>query len=160
MSMLKDMFKKADFILLAVLVVIGIAASVALAHGRSAAGQGGEVVLNKDGHEIARYTIDEDRSILVDAAGEATEYPAGNDILSDGSSDNQDAVSEELPRDYNIIRIRSGKVSVIKADCRSQVCVDHKAISRSGESIICLPHKLVVEIVSADSENDYDTLAK
>ena len=154
------MFKKADFILLAALVVIGIAASAVLAHGKSTAGKGGEVILNKNGHEIARYAIDEDRSILVDEVGGVTEYPADNEILFEGSSYDDGTVSEEMPRDYNIIRIRGGKVSVIKADCRSQVCVDHKAISRTGESIICLPHKLVVEIISADGGSDYDTLAK
>jgi hypothetical protein len=32
------------------------------------------------------------------------------------------------------------------SDCHNQVCVEHAPISHSGESIICLPHKLVVTI--------------
>lgn len=46
----------------------------------------------------------------------------------------------------NIIQIKDGKVSVISADCSDKICQHHKAISKTGETIVCLPHKLVVEI--------------
>ena len=45
------------------------------------------------------------------------------------------------------------------SDCRNQVCVNHAPISRSGESIICLPHKLVVRIQSG-KEADVDAIAQ
>ena len=32
------------------------------------------------------------------------------------------------------------------ADCPDQICVNHRAISRDGESIICLPNQTVVTI--------------
>ena len=38
-----------------------------------------------------------------------------------------------------------------KADCPDQVCVRHSAISRNGESIICLPHEVVVSIEDGES---------
>lgn len=47
---------------------------------------------------------------------------------------------------YNIIKISGGKVSVIDADCPDGICVKHPAISRGGEIIVCLPHRLTVEI--------------
>ena len=37
------------------------------------------------------------------------------------------------------------------ADCRDQICVRHRAVSAVGESIICLPHKLVVEITTGEA---------
>lgn len=46
----------------------------------------------------------------------------------------------------NIFQIENGIVSVVEADCRDQICVKHAGISRNGESIVCLPHKLVIEI--------------
>ena len=144
--MIRTMFKKADFLLLAVLVVVGVIASVALARTGK---DGGAVVLSKSGREIGRYALDEEINILVSKDGEMTTYPAGNEL-----------VFEEMPQDYNIVRIHGSKVSVLKADCRSQVCVDHKPISKAGESIICLPHKLVVEIVSPDDADGYDAIAK
>ncbi|MCM1154598.1 MAG: NusG domain II-containing protein [Roseburia sp.] len=49
---------------------------------------------------------------------------------------------------YNILVCREGEVSVIAADCPDQICVHHTPVSKAGENIICLPHKVVVEIVA------------
>jgi hypothetical protein len=51
----------------------------------------------------------------------------------------------------NKIVINNGMVFISEADCPDKYCVKHKPISKSGESVICLPHKLVVEITG---END------
>ena len=48
----------------------------------------------------------------------------------------------------NIMQIKDGKVTMKKADCPDQICADHKAIEKSGETIVCLPHKVVIEIKS------------
>ena len=47
---------------------------------------------------------------------------------------------------YNLIKVKSGKAFVESADCRDQICVEHIAVSKEGEVIVCLPHKLTVEI--------------
>ncbi len=47
---------------------------------------------------------------------------------------------------YNVVVIEDGYAYVKEADCRDKICVHHPKISKSGESIICLPHKLVVSI--------------
>lgn len=49
----------------------------------------------------------------------------------------------------NHLQIKDGVASVTDADCRDKLCVHQKAISRNGESIICLPHKLVISIEGA-----------
>lgn len=46
----------------------------------------------------------------------------------------------------NVIVIDKGEVYVSEADCPDKICVNHAKISNVGETIICLPHKLVVEI--------------
>lgn len=48
--------------------------------------------------------------------------------------------------DYGVISIASGKVRVLEANCRDQICVHTKEISKEGESIICLPNKVIVEL--------------
>lgn len=48
----------------------------------------------------------------------------------------------------NIMQIKDGKVTMKKADCKDQICADHKPIEKSGETIVCLPHKVVIEIKS------------
>ncbi|MBQ8924018.1 MAG: NusG domain II-containing protein [Lachnospiraceae bacterium] len=52
----------------------------------------------------------------------------------------------ESDKGYNIIIIKDGAVYVKEADCPDKICVNHKKISNVGETIICLPHELVVEI--------------
>ena len=47
---------------------------------------------------------------------------------------------------HNIIRIEDNQVYMKQADCLDQTCVKQGPISSNGESIICLPHKLVVTV--------------
>ena len=44
------------------------------------------------------------------------------------------------------VEIKNGKVRVSSADCKNQICVNHKPISKKGESIICLPNKVLAEV--------------
>lgn len=62
----------------------------------------------------------------------------------------------ELPEtgSYNLIAVADGKVTMEAADCRDQICVHHRPISSGYESIICLPHKLVVEISGGEKATD------
>lgn len=46
----------------------------------------------------------------------------------------------------NTLIIENGAAQVIAADCPDQVCVRQGAVRYSGESIVCLPHKLIVTI--------------
>ena len=43
--------------------------------------------------------------------------------------------------DGNRLVIEDGKADMVWADCPDKLCVNQKAISREGESIICLPNK-------------------
>ena len=46
----------------------------------------------------------------------------------------------------NKLVIKDGMADMVFADCPDQVCVKHEPISKIGESIICLPNKVVVTI--------------
>jgi hypothetical protein len=46
----------------------------------------------------------------------------------------------------NLIQVVDGKVMMFEADCPDQVCVYQGAASKPGDMIVCLPHKVVVEI--------------
>lgn len=56
---------------------------------------------------------------------------------------------------FNTIIIKNGEAFMDKASCPDQICVHHKAISKNGESIICLPNEVYVEVKS-DKENVID----
>ncbi len=47
----------------------------------------------------------------------------------------------------NIVAIKNGAVSVVKADCPDKICMRRGAIKNSGEMIACVPHKVLIEIV-------------
>ena len=47
---------------------------------------------------------------------------------------------------YNKVIVLNGTCYVEDADCRDGICINRGKISKVGESIVCLPHKLIVEI--------------
>lgn len=58
----------------------------------------------------------------------------------------------------NVIIIEDGKVKMKEADCPDKYCVSHRAISKAKETIVCLPHKLVVEIKTSVSNQNIDAV--
>lgn len=48
--------------------------------------------------------------------------------------------------DTNTVVIKDGIVYMSDASCKNQVCVNSGKISKKGESIVCLPNKVIVEI--------------
>ena len=53
---------------------------------------------------------------------------------------------------YNLLIIENGTARVEHASCPDGICAAHKPIRHGGESIICLPNKVVVEVESETSE--------
>lgn len=53
---------------------------------------------------------------------------------------------------YNIVVIEDGYVFINEADCKNQVCVKTNKINKVEQSIVCLPHKLSVRIISKDNK--------
>lgn len=61
---------------------------------------------------------------------------------------------------YNLLAVSGDRVWMEAADCRDQICVHHRPITGGGESIICLPHKLAVEMVGGTDSETLDGIAK
>ncbi len=59
----------------------------------------------------------------------------------------------------NKVTIRDGEAWVSDADCYEKICVQHRAISKTGEQIVCLPHKVVLEIISGQ-DKDIDSISQ
>ena len=57
----------------------------------------------------------------------------------------------ELPDgSYNMLEIKEGKADITEASCPDGICVNHRAVSKQSQSIVCLPNKVVVEIESGE----------
>lgn len=50
----------------------------------------------------------------------------------------------------NVCEIQDNKCKMIKATCPKQICTNQKAIYKKGQSIICLPNKVVIEVKEKD----------
>ena len=75
------------------------------------------------GEETGRYSLLEDREIVID--------------------------TEE---GHNLLTIRGGEATMTEADCPDGYCLAHHAISRPGEIIVCLPHRVVAEIIAESTD--------
>ena len=51
---------------------------------------------------------------------------------------------------YNRIRIEDGKAYMEEANCPDGYCERQGRISGGAQTIVCLPHKLIVEVLEAD----------
>lgn len=92
-------------------------------------GQGAWAVVTVDGREVARYPLSEDVTVTIGKT------------------------------DYNVLQIAGGEAAVIEANCGDHTCVRTGAVSREGETIVCLPHHLIVEIRGGDSSG-FDAVAR
>ena len=111
------MIKKADIILLIVILAVGIPMSVL----SLTAGTGGDKVkISADGQVYGIYPLVEDGEI---------------EVTEDGHT--------------NHITIKDGQVSMSYSTCHNQVCVNTGAISHTKDAIVCLPNRVVVEIISS-----------
>ena len=58
--------------------------------------------------------------------------------------------------ELNRLVIRDGKAFVETATCPDGICVGHRPISRKGESIVCLPHQVVITITDKGVDDGPD----
>lgn len=59
--------------------------------------------------------------------------------------------------DTNVCEIKDKKVSMISADCPDQLCIHQRPIQLQGETIVCLPNKVVLEIMGT-KQTDQEAL--
>jgi hypothetical protein len=60
----------------------------------------------------------------------------------------------------NVIVIENGAVSMTDADCPDKLCVHTGKKTRTGETIVCLPHRVVVEITGNVSDDGIDAVVQ
>ncbi len=91
-------------------------------------------------------------TVIVSVSGEIYgKYPLNENRIID--------VNEN--KGHNRIVINDGKVYMEEADCPDKYCVSQGKISKTGETIVCLPHKLSVEIKNqSEATDEIDAVAK
>ncbi len=118
-----------DAILAAVIVVIAVAGLLFINFTKV---QGDRVVVKVNGVETHAYSLSENAQFEI-KTGENNE-------------------------NINVVVIENGKVCVTEADCPDGICKEYRPISYVGETIVCLPHKVVIEIVGESTEPELDVV--
>lgn len=122
--------KKQDFIVIGVVAVI-VAVLLIFLYGVNK-DSGETVVIETDGKVVETLPLDTDaqREIATDDGG------------------------------INVLVIKDGSAEMTNANCPDGICTNHKPINKSGETIICLPHKVVVSVVNEkDKDSEIDAVA-
>lgn len=79
-------------------------------------------------------------------AGDEVEIKIDNRVYGTYRLDLDRTIVVKGSNGKNIVTIKNGSVKMSSASCKNQVCVHHSPISKVGESIICLPNKVIVKI--------------
>ena len=61
---------------------------------------------------------------------------------------------------HNRIIIEGGAAYMDEADCPDKYCMDYNPVSKGNETIICLPHRLVVEVIGKTGLMQPDVIAQ
>lgn len=69
-------------------------------------------------------------------------------------------ITIDEPLGYNQIMIENGTVFMSEADCPDKYCMEYQPISKTNETIICLPHKLVVEVMGIVEKQSLDVIVQ
>ena len=88
--------------------------------------------------------------VIRDGAQNVYELPLGQDVSK--------TVTTDLGT--NVIEIKDGRVRVEEADCPNQDCVHQGWIDAAGQQLVCLPHKLTVDIVDEGATATYDVVGR
>lgn len=111
------------------IVVLLVIVSVIGAIYFFARAEGDTVFVTVDGEFFAEYPLSKDRTVEI-------------------------RTGEKL----NILVIKNGEAYVSEASCPDGICAAHKPISRDGESIVCLPNKVVITVRVTSGEDTPDII--
>lgn len=143
--------KKADFIL--IIVILSVACTLLLIW-EFAAGTFDGILGFGEGDNKGRYQVE----VRIDGNLEGI-YRLDEDMTKVFRFEDGDTYKDT--GNYNVMVIKDGKVSVSEADCPDGYCMRKGEIYRKNETIICLPHKLVIKITkSGETSTDIDAIAQ
>lgn len=79
-------------------------------------------------------------------------YCDGKEITTFDLSADSEYIFENYLR--NKIVVKDGSIFIEDSDCPDKVCVHSGKISKSGQTICCLPNKVLIRVYSDNSETD------
>lgn len=90
-------------------------------------------------------TVEEERNVVILLDGEEVER-----IRLTPNMEEKELCIDTDNGMYNIVSIAKDGVRVIEASCSDKLCIKQGRIDNPGQSIVCLPNKLVIKILGDD----------
>lgn len=134
MKNLFKMMKKGDVIIIGLLVLLSFLPLALINQQKKNVEENAEpvdyVIVTVDGEELHRMELKEDEQI-------------------------ESYLYESEEGHMNLIERNGTRVYMADANCADSLCIQQGIISKDGEVIVCLPHRVLVEIVlESDSVTD------
>lgn len=118
------MFKKLDIIIIVILICLSFIPELVfgMMMGKNFSGTYAEITL--DGKPYKKVALSEHKG--------------------------EDKIEVKTSYGYNIIEVKDKSIKILDADCKDEICIKSGFISEPGQIIVCLPHKLMIEIKRSD----------
>ena len=68
------------------------------------------------------------------------------------SKNGEGATPIKTDKGYNLIVVKDESVGITEADCPDKICISEGFVSKPGATVVCLPHKVLVEVKSAGGD--------
>ncbi|WP_346912569.1 NusG domain II-containing protein [Clostridium sp.] len=83
-------------------------------------------------------------------------------ISIDGEEKKRIELKEALDEEFtfnssygvNKVVVHNMKIGIVDADCKDGICIDEGFIGEVGERIVCLPNRLIIEIVGKQKSSE------
>ncbi len=121
---------KFDYLLIIVVLFMSIISNFILTNKLKTTPLNGQVIVYYKGEIYDSYNLDENQTVTIN-----TDYGE------------------------NKFEIKDSSVNMTYADCPDHYCVKEHAIEYNRQTIVCLPHSLIIKIES-DEEPEIDSIAR
>lgn len=122
-----------DVVVVVVVVAASVVSMLAIAHARTGA-RGGEAIVEVDGREVHRF------------------------VLSDGQPRRE--IRVEGANGPSTLVIEDGKARMVRSTCRDKICIGMGWVDSSGQSVVCLPNRVVIRIVGSRKPSGVDAVSE
>ena len=86
------------------------------------------------------------------ADGTVVIYKDGNVHTTLPLSSDEIITVEDIEGGINVVSIKDGKAEMIEANCPDKLCIHTRPAQKNGQSIVCLPNRVVVEVKSTEKD--------
>lgn len=86
-------------------------------------------------------------------SGKQIEIYVDNELYKTYDIDDEDEIKIESEEGYNVVKIHNHGAQITEASCPDKVCIHEGFITKPSESIVCLPNKVHIKIITDDTNN-------